>query len=125
MGVEGLAQPRDERFGIAQALDGLEAASLDLADRRQAGANRLAVDEHRAGAAIAGVAADLDAGEAAVFAQSAAQPFQRRGVDPRGRAVEPEGNAGRAVEHQIAPPASPAMQASIARRTSVIAASRR
>ena len=36
-----------------------------LADRDQAGADRLAVEQHRAGAAIAGVAADLGAGEAA------------------------------------------------------------
>ena len=49
----------------------------------QAGADRLAVEQHRAGAAVAGVAADLDARQPAAFAQGMAEPLERRSVDPR------------------------------------------
>ena len=67
MGMERCAQSRDQRLGVAEALDRLDAAALDLTDRHQAGADRLSVEQHRTGPAIAGVAADLDAGEAARF----------------------------------------------------------
>ena len=46
----------------------------------QAGADRLAVEQHGAGAAIAGVAADLGAGQAELVAQHVGQP---RGSAPR------------------------------------------
>ena len=52
-----------------QALDGLDRAARDLAHRHQAGADLPAVEQHGAGAAVAGVAADLGAGEAEVVAQ--------------------------------------------------------
>ena len=44
----------------------------------EAGADRLAVEEHGAGAAVAGVAADLGAGEAGVLAQELGEPAGRR-----------------------------------------------
>src|SRR5580704_15388755 len=63
MGEKSRAQSVDDLFFGAKAFDRLDAARLDLADRGEAGADRLAVDQHRASAAIAGVAADLDAGQ--------------------------------------------------------------
>ena len=59
----GSGAQADRSFAIRQAFDGVDAATLDLRDRRQAGAHLHAVHQHRAGAAVAGVAADLDAGE--------------------------------------------------------------
>ena len=46
----------------------------------QAGADLLAVEQHRAGAAIAGIAADLGAGQAELVAQRAARRVRRRSV---------------------------------------------
>ena len=69
MGVKGRAKLRDDDLAVAQALDRFDRTPSRLPNRGQARANRLAVDEHRAGAAIAGVAADLDARQAALFAQ--------------------------------------------------------
>jgi hypothetical protein len=47
----------------AQAFDGHHRATFDLSRRYEAGADRGAIEEHRAGAAIAGIAADLRAPE--------------------------------------------------------------
>ena len=44
-------------------------AALGLAQRDQAGADLRAVEQHGAGAAVAGVAADLGAGEPEIVAQ--------------------------------------------------------
>ena len=58
------------------------------ADRRQAGADGLAVEQHRAGAAIAGIAADLGAGQPQILAQHLRQPAHRRRCDGRQPAVD-------------------------------------
>ena len=50
----------------------------------EAGADRLAVEEHRAGAAVAGVAADLGAGQAELVAQHLGQPAHRVAEDRDG-----------------------------------------
>ncbi len=63
MGEKGRPQPVDDLFFVTKAFDRLDVARFDLADGGQTGADRLAVDQHRAGAAIAGVAADLDSGQ--------------------------------------------------------------
>ena len=57
------------------------------ADRRQAGADRLAVEQHGAGAAVAGVAADLGAGEAEP--PRAARPRAAGSARPRRRPARP------------------------------------
>ena len=49
--------------------------------RHQAGADRLAVEQHRAGAAVAGVAADLGAGQPQLVAQHRRQPRAPDGTD--------------------------------------------
>src|SRR3546814_19543737 len=64
---EGLLQAPS--IGIAgQPLDGGDPAALGLAAGQQTGAELLAVDQHGAGAAVAGAAADLGAGEAELVA---------------------------------------------------------
>ena len=123
--MKGGAKPSHDRVAVAETLDGFDGAPFDLPDAGQAGADGFAVDEHRAGAAVAGVAADLDASQSAGLAQRMAEPLERRSVDPPRLAVELERNPGCAIEHQTTPPASPRTQVSIARRTSVSAASRR
>ena len=104
MSVKGRAKLRDDRLAVAEALDRFDRAPLRLPDRGQAGANRLAIDEHRAGATIAGVAADLDAREAAFLAQRLTEAFERRTGNSRGLPVEAQGDALRAFEHQTTPP---------------------
>ena len=59
--MKGGAKPSHDRVAVAETLDGFDGAPFDLPDAGQAGADGFAVDEHRAGAAVAGVAADLDA----------------------------------------------------------------
>ena len=115
--MKGGAKPSHDRVAVAETLDGFDGAPFDLPDAGQAGADGFAVDEHRAGAAVAGVAADLDASQSAGLAQRMAEPLERRSVDPPRLAVELERNPGCAIEHQTTPPASPRTQVSIARRT--------
>ena len=52
-------------------------AAFALADGDDAGAHLLAVEQHRAGAAVAGVAADLGAGQAELVAQRVGEPPRR------------------------------------------------
>ena len=122
--MERPAQPRDERVCAVEALNRLHDATLNLTCGDQTGADRLAVEQHGAGAAIAGVAADLHAGKPAALAQGVGQAL-RAVAEARRGAVQGQGNAGRDVEHQTAPPGSPARHRSSARRVSVSAASRR
>ena len=55
--------------------------AVDLADRDEAADDDLAVDEHRAGAALALAAALLRPGQAEVLAQDVEQPAHPRHVD--------------------------------------------
>ena len=68
MDMESALQPADNVLARRQTFDGLDDAALDLADRGETGAHRFAVDQHRASAAVAGVATDLDAGQTAMLA---------------------------------------------------------
>ena len=77
MRVQSGAQLRDDRLVVAEALDRLNRTPFRLPHGGQAGANRLGIDQHRAGAAIAGVAADLDAGQAALLAQDVTEALER------------------------------------------------
>ena len=74
--VEGLLQQRQIALP-REPFDGLDLRPLRLADRHQAGLHQHAVDEHRAGAAFAGAAAVLGAGEMHVVAQEIEQPLMR------------------------------------------------
>ena len=125
MRVQRGAQLRDDRLVVAEALDRFNRTPFRLPDGGQAGANRLAVDQHRAGSAIAGVAADLDACQAALLAQDMTEAFERRSGKARRFPVEGQRDAGRAFEHQTTPPVWRSAQASIARLSNVNAASRR
>ena len=82
-----LLQRRERAVGVGQALDRLDRPAVHLAHRHQAGADLPAVEQHGAGAAVAGIAADLGAGEAEVVAQ--------RGGQARDRRAAPVGGAGR------------------------------
>src|SRR5688572_19875547 len=65
---EGALQ-RMERRPVRQALDGFDRLALALEGQHQAGKPRLAVDQHRARAALAELAAVLGAGQIEVLAQ--------------------------------------------------------
>ena len=66
---------------VAEPFDRDDVASFDLRERHEARAHRLAVDEHRARAALAFAAAFLRAGEAALLAQHVEQPRHRMRVE--------------------------------------------
>ena len=91
------AAPR-RRFG--EALDGAHVAAIDLADGHQAGVHHLAVEEHRAGAALALAAALLGAGQAEVLAQHVEQPAHAGHRDLELDAVD-----GQVVAHGASRPA--------------------
>ncbi len=60
-----------------EALDGGDVAADGGGGRRQAGADRLSVQQHGAGAAVAGVAADLGAGQAQHLAERVREAARR------------------------------------------------
>src|SRR5262249_49631009 len=60
---------RMQLAAVRHALDGLDLAALALDRQGEAGQDGLTVDEHRAGAALAELAAVLGAGELEVLAQ--------------------------------------------------------
>ncbi len=76
---EGALQ-RVQRIAVREALDGADPAAIGLHGEHQAGAHRLAVDQHRAGAADAMLAADMRAGLAAVVADRVDQRAARLDV---------------------------------------------
>ena len=69
---EGGLQRR--QFAVGEAFDGAHRAARNAGYGNQAGADRLAVEQDGAGAAVAGVAADLGAGQAELVAQHRGQP---------------------------------------------------
>ena len=79
--VEGVLERREASACFREPLDGQHLAPLDLGHRRHAGADLAAVEQHRAGAAISGVAADLGAGHRELFAQHMGEPPDRVGAD--------------------------------------------
>ena len=60
---------RRQTIGRGEALDGDNALAVGLRGEHQAGAHRLALDQHGAGAAHTVLAADMGAGEADLVAQ--------------------------------------------------------
>ena len=88
MGMKGRAQLSDNRLAVAETLNRFDRTPVDLSHAGQTGANRLAVDEDRACATIASVAAYLDARKAAFLAQSVTEAIERRSGNSRRAAVE-------------------------------------
>jgi hypothetical protein len=58
-----------------ESFDSRDFVSFDLPSRHQAGARRITVDQNRAGAAVAGVAADFGPGHPETLAQNFGEPF--------------------------------------------------
>ncbi len=75
-----------------QAFDGDDIGAVQFAGKNQAGIYRLAVHHHRAGAAIAGAAAFLGAGDADLVAQQVEQESMGLDLAADGFAVEGELN---------------------------------
>jgi hypothetical protein len=92
--MKGALQLR-HRLAAREPFDRDDRAALDLGERREAGTDLAAIDEHRAGAAVARVATDLGTGEAKLVAQHVREARDRR----RGRAhrtpVQLEGDGSR------------------------------
>ena len=80
---EGVLQRVGQR-AVGQAFDGHDGRRrLVLDGQRQAGQDRLAVDQHGAGAALAELAAVLGAGQVEIFAQHLEQRLVDRNVQAR------------------------------------------
>ncbi len=79
-----------QRMASAQTLDGRDVRSGDLRERHEARIHRHAIDQHRAGAALAFAAAFLGAGQATRLAQHVEQARQRRRVDANTLSVQRE-----------------------------------
>ena len=60
---------RMQLVALGEAFDGGDVGAVGLTDQHGAGLDRPAVDMHDAGAALAGVAADMGAGQAQMLAQ--------------------------------------------------------
>src|SRR5450755_1799432 len=84
MGEERILQGRQPAIAVAEALDRLDLPALDLAHGDETGAGLPPIEQHRAGAAVARVAADLGTSESKVVAQRRRQPRDRR-ASPLGR----------------------------------------
>ncbi len=74
--AEGLLQ-RVQFLPVGQAFDGLHRRAVGLDRQLGAGFDRPAVDQHGAGAAQAGFAADVGTGQAEVVAQEMHQQLPR------------------------------------------------
>ena len=90
MREEGFLQTRQRAIAIGEAFDRFDGAPLDLADRHQASADLPSVEPYGAGAAVAGIAADLGAGEAKIVAQGSGEPGDRQAAPGRRRAIQGE-----------------------------------
>jgi hypothetical protein len=94
MHQKSAAQPFGDSVG-AGALDGVHIRTMRLRRRDEAGADLCAVDEHGAGAAIAGVAADLGAGESEPVAQHVGERLERTRLHAPRFPVDDQGKGDR------------------------------
>ena len=94
VGEEGLLQ----RPQSGRVLDRGHPPPGRLAQRDQTGADLAAVEQDRARTAVAGLAADLGAGQMQLLAQNVAQPGDRRAGRHHRAAVDLEANAGFGLE---------------------------
>ena len=85
--------------GIRDAFDGFDRGAVALHGEHQTAAHDVAVDQHRAGAAHALLAADMAAGEAEIVAQEIDQRFA--GFDALGDdlAVDAQADVDVALSH--------------------------
>ena len=83
---------RIELLSVRQALDGLDRSPVGPDRQIAAGVDGLAVQQHRAGAAFAAVAADLRAGQAEMIAQQFGERPAIFHFQPMLRAVHHESN---------------------------------
>ena len=81
MGVEGLLERR-QLAALGEPLDRADARAVGLDGEEHAALHELAVEDDAAGAAVAGVAADVAAGEVEVVADE----VDRAAAAPRRRA---------------------------------------
>ena len=88
------------RGGFAEAFDGLDFGVWKLANGGEAGAHGFAIDENRARAAIAGIAADLGPSEAKLFAQNGGEARARIGLHGDGLAVQRDRQFGEGGLHR-------------------------
>ena len=97
--------PTGIELGTALAKCGSAVTVVEAADRLHARADRFAVHEHRARAAVPRVAADLRRGEPEVFAEHLGEAARAR-LDLDGRAVdaEPDAHRDRSAASRIARP---------------------
>ena len=90
---EGLLH-RMQLVAIRQPFDGADLLAIGLHGEHQAGAHRLAVDDDRAGAADAVLAADMGAGLPAILADGVSQCAPRLDADRVVAAVDGQGDGG-------------------------------
>ena len=114
---KGLLQSLSERIG-RKRFDRGDFEAVYPGRGNHAGADDLTVEQDRASTAIAGVAADLGAGEPEAPAKRRRQALGRRNVEADLVAIDQGLDAGLGHRHAVAAEASE-------RRTSVRAASRR
>ena len=91
---------RMQLAALREALDGRDVGAVAGDRERRAGLDRLAVDMDDAGAALRGVAADMRAGQAQVFAQELNQQRARINIGGNGLAVHRHRN----LHHSRFPP---------------------
>src|SRR4029078_13053045 len=108
--VEGLLQRR-QLLALAEPLDGLDARAVRLDGEEHAALDERAVEDHRAGAAVAGVATDVAAGEVEVVAEEMDEELARLDVALVRRPVDGDRDV-----HQRAAASSAARVASTSER---------
>ena len=83
-----------QRVVLGEAFDRADLSAVRLHGEHQARAHRLAVDDHRAGAADAVLAADMGAGLPAILADGVGQRTPRLDGDGVRAAVDGQGDGG-------------------------------
>ena len=115
---ERLLHRAERAVRLGEPLDGGDLASVGRDREHQAGAHRPAVDQHRAGAAHAVLAADVGAGEAEVVAQRVGeQPPGRHAHRVRG-AVDGQHDVVPLLAHALAPSRADRTTRAVRTRTS-------
>jgi hypothetical protein len=90
---------------VREPLDGANGTALRLDGKHQAGADRLAVEQHGAGAARAVLAARMRAGQAAFFPDRIEQGAARLQLQSVGPTIDAQGEIASALMPGISNPA--------------------
>jgi len=90
--LEELLLQRVQLAVVLEPFDRRDRLALDLSGGGGARADGRPADEHRAGAAVPFTAAELGAGQSEIVAKNPEKRAGMVGVEPRGLAVEREGN---------------------------------